>query len=291
MIVLPIYRLCNYGCRVDPHAFEHILYSVDDGVALITLNRPDRGNAWSGPMSIEYRWALHHAHVDPAARVIVLTGAGSQFCVGADTGDLAAIADAQGSYTPTKSDLPPFPDDTPAGLRHNHSAPLTIDVPVIAAINGGCAGAGFVLATYADLRWAAVSARVASSFAGLGLPAEYGIGWMLPRLVGTANAFQLLLDPSPRSAEAMAQLGFVQRVVADAELLPAVLDFAKTIARHSSAGSLRTIKRAIVNDSVGDFDTAYRRSVDDMNTALRHPDLQIGLQAARDKRRPDFLEN
>jgi enoyl-CoA hydratase/carnithine racemase len=274
---------------MTPDEFDHLTYTVDQGVAVVCLNRPERGNAWSGPMAVEYRWALHHADVDAAVRVVVLTGAGRAFCVGADTADLATIG-AQGTYERRRADLPPYPEDTPAALRHNHTAPLGIGVPVIAAINGACAGAGFVLATYADLRFAAASARIASAFAGMGLPAEYGIGWMLPRLTGTAAALELLWDPSPRSAADAAALGFVQRVVPDESLLDDTIAFARTLARHSSPESLRMIKRAVWVDAAGDLDEAYRRSVHDMDSALGGGDFRTGVAATRRKERPDFLD-
>jgi enoyl-CoA hydratase/carnithine racemase len=274
---------------VQPEEFAHIQYAVNDGVALVTLNRPERRNAWGGTMSVEYRWALHHAHTDDAVRVVVLTGAGDAFCAGADTGLLEDIGAAGGAYTKEKAELPPFPDDAPVQLRHNHTVPLAISTPLIAAINGACAGAGFVLATYADLRWAAESARFGTAFAALGLPAEYGIGWMLPRITGNANALDLLYDPVPRSAREVERLGFVQRVLPDEALLSDVLAFAARLARHSSADSLRTMKRGVWVDAVGDLDEAYRRSVADMEAALGRPDFRTGIAAAKAKTRPDFL--
>jgi enoyl-CoA hydratase/carnithine racemase len=273
---------------MTPAEFEHLTYTADQGVAVICLNRPERGNAWSGAMALEYRWALHHADLDPAVRVVVLTGAGRAFCVGADTADLAAIG-AGGSYQRQRAELPPFPEGTPAGLRHNHTAPLALAVPVIAAINGACAGAGFVLATYADLRFAAESARFATAFAGMGLPAEYGIGWMLPRITGTARALELLWDPSVRSAADVAALGFVQRVLPDESLLGDVTSLARSLARHSSAASMRAMKRAVWVDAAGDLDAAYRRSVEEMDAALASPDFRAGVEATRHKRQPDFL--
>jgi len=274
---------------MDPSAFTEITYGVDAGVATVTLNRPDRRNAWSGQMAVEYRWALHHAHCDPGARVVVVTGAGDAFCAGADTEALATIGASGGAYAKAKAALPPYPAGTPAALRHNHTAPLTISTPLVAAINGACAGAGFVLATYADLRWASEDARIATSFAALGLPAEYGVGWMLPRIVGSARALELLLDPSPRTAADAARLGFVQRVLPAGELLTAVGDYARRLARHSAPASLAMMKRAVVVDAVGDLDAAYRRSVADMDGALATADFRTGVAAARAKTAPDFL--
>jgi enoyl-CoA hydratase/carnithine racemase len=274
---------------VDPQEFAYLRYKVDQGVALVTLDHPEHHNTWSGPMSVEYRWALHHAHQDPDVRAMVLTGAGDDFCPGANTVALDDIAGRNGAYSKETTALPPYPEGTPDGLRHNHTMPLTVSVPILAAINGACAGAGFVLATYADFRWAREGAKIASSFAALGLPAEYGIGWMLPRITGLPQALELLYDPRPRSAEEAQRLGFVQRVLPADELLPQALAFARHLARHSAPGSLRSIKRALMIDAVGDLDTAYRRSVSDMQAAMSGAEFRDGVAAVRAKVRPDFL--
>lgn len=276
---------------MDFHRFEHLDYDTADGVAVITLNRPERRNAWSAPMSVEYRWALHHAHCDPAVRVVVLTGAGNDFCVGADVGALDEVSEAGGSYATERTAPPPYPEGTPPQFQHDHAAAMTLSTPVIAAINGACAGAGFVLATYADLRWASATAKIATSFARLGLPAEHGIGWVLPRIMGTARALELLYDPVPRTAEEAQQLGYVQRVVPDDQLRTEVIAYARRLARHSSAESLRMMKRAVLIDAAGDLDSAYRRSVADMNIALAGSDFRVGLAAAKAKKPPDFLAN
>jgi enoyl-CoA hydratase/carnithine racemase len=274
---------------MEPAEFTELTYDVELGVALVTLNRPDRRNAWSGAMATEYRWALHHAHTDPAVRVVVLAGAGDHFCVGADTGSLARISDHGGFFEKPAVSPPPWPEGTPDGLRHHHAMALSISTPVITAIHGACAGAAVVIAAYTDLRFAAAGTRIATSFARLGLPAEYGTGWVLPRLMGTANAAQFLYSGGPISADEAHRLGFVQRIFPDDDLLPATVDYARRLARESSPESLRTMKRALFVDAAGDLDTAYRRSVEDMEAALRHPDLKEGLAAFKDRRPPDFL--
>jgi enoyl-CoA hydratase/carnithine racemase len=276
---------------VNPADFTEIAYTTGDppGVARIALSRPDRRNAWSGTMATEYRWALHHAHVDPAVRVVVLSGAGDHFCVGADTGALSNIADEGGIYSRPGEAPAPWPDGTPEGFRHHNLFPMLISTPVIAALHGICAGAGVVVATYADIRLAGTGLRLATSFARLGLPAEYGTGWMLPRIMGVANAATFLYSGGPIGAAEAERLGFVQRVVDDSDLVPAALDYAGRLARESSAESLRVMKRQIFVDAAGDLGAAYRRSVDDMNTALRHPDLREGLAAFKERRPPDFL--
>ena len=274
---------------MEPSAFQEIDYSVDEGVAVVKLNRPDRRNAWGGRMAVEYRWALHHADTNPSVRVVVLTGEGTDFCVGAHLRTLEGIDRSQGSYAREASELPPVPTGVPAGLQHNHTIPLSLSVPLIAAINGACAGAGFVLATYADLRFASSAARIATSFASMGLPAEYGLGWILPRMVGTANAAQLLYSGVPMGASEGLDLGWVQRVFPPEELLSESVAYARRLARHSSSESLRIMKRQLFLDAWGDLEDAYRRSVEDMNAAMTHPDFREGVAALRQKRAPHFL--
>ena len=252
-----------------------VLTEVDaDGVATFTLNRPERRNAWTAPMENRYFDVLAAADADPAVRVGVLTGAGTSFCPGMDMSRLAEVAGRPVNIS----------------ARRPQYAPRLFRKPLIAAINGACAGAGFVLAAYADLRWAAESARIATAFAALGLPAEYGLGWMLPRITGSARALELLWDPSPRRAADAAALGFVQRVVPDESLLDEVMSFACTLARHSSPESLRMMKRAVWVDASEDLDVAYRRSVEDMDAAVAGSDFRAGVAATRRKERPDFLE-
>jgi enoyl-CoA hydratase/carnithine racemase len=274
---------------VNPATFRELRYDVAAGVATITLNRPDRRNAWSGPMAIEYRWALHHAHVDPGVRVVVVAGARGDFCVGADTRNLDAIGSAGGAYEREEAWLPPFPDGTPSGWRHNHCFPLTIGTPVIAAIEGACAGAGFVLATFADLRWAATDAKIACAFARLGLPAEYGTAWLLARQVGVPNALQLLWSPGVIDGIEAERLGWVQHTTEPGTVVAAAVDYARALARGSSSLSLASMKRAVLIDATGDLGVAYERSVADMNAALAHEDFRRGVAAQRAKERPDFL--
>ena len=274
---------------MTPDQFVELHYDVDAGVATITLACPDRRNAWGATLAVEYRWALHHAHEDAAVRVVVLTGAGDDFCVGAHTEQLEGIGAAGGSYQREKAPLPPYPDGTPSEFRHNHCFPLTISTPVIAAIEGACAGAGFVLATYADIRWVATDARIAPAFARLGLPAEYGTAWLLARQVGLPNAMELLWSPDVFDGATVAQLGWAQHTAEPGAVLDAALAQARNLARHASPLSLATMKRAVLVDAADDLGKAYARSVADMNAALRHDDFRRGVAAQRAGQRPDFL--
>lgn len=271
-----------------PEEFTRLQLDIEDGVGLITLNRPERRNAWAGRTAVEYRWALHLCDSDPDVRVVVLTGE-TDFCVGADTKLLDEIESNGGSYVVEKAELPDYPAGTPAPLRHNHMYPLTLSVPVIAAIRGGCAGAGFLVATYADIRFAETGAKIASSFAALGLPAEYGTGWLLPRIVGVANAARLMYSPEPITAEYAFEMGWVQAVSDRGRVVDDALAYARKLAVGSSRESLRVMKRAVFADSMFGLEDAYQRSVDDMNRALETADFSEGLRALREKRPPNFL--
>jgi enoyl-CoA hydratase/carnithine racemase len=269
--------------------FTEITMEVSDGVAAVTLNRPERRNAWGGRTAVEWRWALHHADVDPGVRVVVLTGAGEHFCVGADSGRLESITRSGGNYTKMEVSPPPYPESAPEEMRKNHLAPLLVSTPVIAAVTGACAGVGFLVASYADLRFVASDARVTTSFAKLGLPAEYGLGWLLPRMVGVPNALEMLYSAAVYDGAELLRLGWAQRSLPVHEVRAAAMDYARNLARHSSGESLRMMKRQIMIDAVGPVEVAYRRSVEDMNAALRHPDMKEGLAALRERRPTNFL--
>jgi enoyl-CoA hydratase/carnithine racemase len=274
---------------VEIEEFTELTFEADSGVASVVLNRPERRNAWGGRMAAEYRWALYHAHTRDDIRVVVVSGAGGNFCVGADSKLLNSIADGNGKYSPEQIPLPPFPDGTPETLRRNHAYPLTISTPVIAAVSGACAGAGFLIATYTDIRIAARDARITTSFAKLGLPAEYGLGWLLPRIIGISNAIDLLYSSRIIHGDEAVRLGWAQRSYAAQDLLDGALDIARTLARQSSGESLRMMKRQLFIDSICAFDEAYARSVADMNDALSGPDFAEGLAALREGRPTDFL--
>lgn len=270
--------------------FEKMTYEVSEGVALLTLNNPARRNAWGGRMSVEYRWSLYHAHQDSQVRVVVVTGYGNDFCVGADSAELDSIEQSGGQYQKAKLELPPYLEETPEQYRRNHAYPLSISKPIIAAINGSCAGVGFIVASYADLRFGAENNKIKSAFSRLGLPAEYGLGWILPRIMGRANAMQILLDgDSIDGAEAM-RLGWLQKLYKPEEVLNKTMAYARKLARESSGYSMSCIKRQLNFDAEGDFSNAYTRSVEDMNVALTLPDFKEGLRALKEKRATNFLD-
>ena len=274
-----------------------ILYDVAEGVATVTLNRPDRLNAWTDRMAFEYRWSLATADADPDVRVIVVTGAGRGFCAGADFRALDRIAEA-GQYSfadakggPSESDAA-LAASAGAGVdpnfEHDHTFPLGLRKPVIAAVNGPAAGGGFVVMCFCDVRFAAAGVKLTTSFARLGLPSEHGVSWMLARLIGPARAADLLFSSRVVLAEEAAELGLVNRVLPPDELLPHALEYARTMAVETSPASLLAIKRQLYADLLRDLDGAARDSMDRMNAMILDDDFKEGIAAFQARRRPNF---
>src|SRR5690242_14448516 len=171
---------------------QEILYSVENRVATLTLNRPDKLNAWTRVMEAEVREAMREAAGDENVRVIVLTGAGRGFCAGADMSLLQDVVERR---------VHPLPDSTQANgsdersdFQRQYSYFPPIPKPIIGAINGPAVGLGLVIAMFCDVRLASEEARFGTAFARRGLIAEYGLAWLLPRIVGHANALDLLLS-------------------------------------------------------------------------------------------------
>jgi len=268
-------------------------YEVEEGVGLVTLNRPDRLNAWSVRMEKEYRWCLETADADPDVRVIVVTGAGRGFCAGADMRALDDMADTGGypegavpsaeSAAPDAGRSPERPD-----YGHIHTFVFGLRKPVIAAVNGPAAGVGFVLMCYADIRFAANDAKLTTSFGRLGLPAEHGVSWVLARLIGPAHAADLLFSSRVVLGDEAERLGLVNKALPLDELLPFTLDYARRMAAEIAPSSLAMMKRQLWGDLLGDLDTAAGRSVREMLAMIAAPDFAEGVAAFQERRPPRF---
>ncbi len=231
-------------------SYTEILYDVSERIATITLNRPDRLNAYTGTMGDELRAAMRAAADDPGVRVIVLTGAGRGFCAGADMNNLNTIS-AKGRAGGTQANQAeavagrPFDPDSPADYQTQHSYFPAVPKPIIAAINGACAGLGMVYALYCDVRFAATEARFTSAFARRGLIAEHGISYTLPRLVGLSASLDLLMSARKFDAQEALRLGMVNQVVPGEQLMSAVREYARDLADNVSPRSMAVIKRQI----------------------------------------------
>ncbi|NNE11631.1 MAG: enoyl-CoA hydratase [Ilumatobacter sp.] len=261
---------------------EAVLYDVRDRVAVITFNRPERLNAWSPALHEGYFTSLDRAAADPDVRVIVVTGAGRGWCAGADMDVLQGIGDAGGF---DESD----PDATEAsGKEWKHTHAMTIPKPVIAAINGACAGLGFVHALACDLRFAAEGAKFTVAFGRRGLIGEWGLSWTLPRLVGQSVALDLMLSSRIFLAEEAKELGVVDRVFAPDALMDQTLAYANDLATNVSPTSMAVMKQQIYTHPQLGIDEALADSIRLMEESVRRPDFKEGVASFVEKRPPNF---
>jgi len=266
-----------------------VLYKVRDAIATITLNRPERLNAWTGRMNLEYRTALSRAAEDTTVRVIVVTGAGRGFCAGADSAALAGHAE-RGSYEDGLPDHPPSPG---FGVRPEFDAELAyhlgINKPIIAMVNGPAAGLGFALMCWCDLRFAAAGARLTSAHGRLGLPTEFGLSWLLPRIVGLTWAADILLSSRIFAAEEGYEMGLLNAVVPLDELSDHVRAYARQLATTVAPTSLAVTKRQLYRDLLtADPAASVHDAERTMATMMGAPEYREGVAALREKRPPRY---
>jgi enoyl-CoA hydratase/carnithine racemase len=264
--------------------------SVSDGVALLTLNRPERLNAWTPEMEHEYFALLEECGSSPEVRAIVVTGAGRGFCAGADMQQLSDLSDAvAGEPTGGASGGANGGDPRPgASERRPQSFPHTIPKPIIAAINGPCAGIGLVQALMCDIRFAAQDAKITTAFARRGLVAEHGISWILPRLIGPARALDLLLSARVLLGSEAAELGLVNRAYPRESVLEEALSYARELARSCSPASMATMKRQVYADLEGALSDAISEADRLMLASFGLPDFAEGVASFVERREPSF---
>lgn len=265
-----------------------ILYEVADRIATLTLNRPHRLNAWTGRMHTEYRHVLAQAETDPAVRVVVVTGAGRGFCAGADSAALEGHIEKGGYDSGIREALANPGYGVRPEFDQNFAFHFGMTKPVIAAINGPAAGVGLVLACYADLRFAAAGAKLTTAHGKIGLPAEYGLSWLLPRIIGLTHANDMLLSSRVVLAEEAAAMGLVNAVLPAEELLPHTYAYARNLASAVSPSSMRETKRQIYTDLHRDVGGAVVESEALLNRMTTEPDYREGVRALVEKRPPAF---
>lgn len=259
-------------------AYAELLYAVEDRVATITLNRPDRMNAWTATMEVEMRAAVSAAVADEAVRAIVLTGAGRGFCAGADMARLADTAKNGAVTGPTSSAGDP---------EQRFVYLLSVPKPLIAGINGAVAGVGFCLTLYCDLRYMASGAKLSTSFARRGLVAEQGSAWLLPRLIGPMNAADLLLSGRTIDAAQAAATGLVKELPADG-FAAAVQARAAELAALSSPRSMRLIKLQLGRAWIESLADANRFAHAEVAACRTTEDFREGVASFVERRAPNF---
>jgi enoyl-CoA hydratase/carnithine racemase len=268
--------------------YQHILYSVEDPIATLTMNRPERLNAMTRRMEGEIKHAVARAEADRAVVAIVLTGAGRGFCAGADLKDLQAIGEGRGFGE--VSELQADPGDPQMGdsFRGPWSYLLSVRKPIVAAVNGPTAGLGFAAALFADIRFASDRATFTTAFSRRGLIAEWGIGWTLPRLVGPSHALELLWSARVFDAAEALRVGLVNRVLPHDELLPFVRAWAEELAANCSPTSLAVMKRQVYTSLQRELGPALDESIRLMQESFGRPDFREGVSSFLEKRTPKF---
>ena len=262
--------------------YPDLIYEIAAGVAVITLNRPARLNAFTIEMDHELHEALHKADRDDAVRAIIITGAGRAFSAGADVAVLeqvrgqAAATTGSGLITTLRNE------------RHSFCDMLALRKPVIAAINGPCAGMAFIIAAYSDIRVAAQSARMGLVFTRRGLTPEDGINWILPRLVGAGMALELQITGRLVDAREALAIGLVNHLVPDGQALDKAREIAFDIARNCSPAAVMESKRLAYEGLACDLQTAVARSGEATDRMYVTEDFKEGIAAFANHRPPRF---
>jgi enoyl-CoA hydratase/carnithine racemase len=256
-----------------PASDAPVLCDVTDGVATVTLNRPERMNAWTHAMEVAYFDLVDELDDDASVRAVVLTGAGRGFCPGLDAADLS---------------------DRTQGISGQEGVdrPMTyarrLRKPLVAAINGGCAGIGLIQVLVADVRFAAAGAKLATAFTRRGLVAEFGASWLLPRIIGTGHAMDLLLSGRTITAEEALGMGLVNRVYPREELLDAAQGYARDLAANCSPLAMQAIKEQVATDWTGELDDSVTTAAKLVKEPARRPDFREGVAAYTERRAPNF---
>jgi enoyl-CoA hydratase/carnithine racemase len=255
---------------------EIVLKDVRDGVATITLNRPERLNAWTQELERDYFAALAECAAAQDVRVVVVTGAGRGFCAGADMQELQTLGEDGVS------------EDQHNRARTAQTYPLTVPKPIVAAINGPCAGIGLVQALMCDIRFVAEDAKLTTAFARRGLIAEHGISWVLPRLVGPAVALDLLLSGRVVLGGEAAAIGLANAAMPREAVLEHALAYARDLAVNCSPASMATMKRQVY----ADLERAVPDALDEadrlMLASFQAPDFAEGVTSFLQRREPRF---
>ncbi len=259
---------------MDPAGNEAmILAESRSGVGILTLNRPDKLNAWTPQMGVLYFDLLEKMAKDPEIRAILVTGKGRGFCAGADVNHLSDTADAGGMKRVNPRD---------------YWYPLSIGKPIIAAIHGPCLGVGFQVALTCDLRFIARDAKLGTLFATLGLIAEAGTSWLLPRIVGTAAAMDLLISGRIFDGAEAKEMGLAARVAEKDELFDLAFEYCARLASACAPSSMRTIKEQIYGDLMQGLHPAFERSKKVLAEAYTNAAFAEGIQAFKEKRKPSY---
>lgn len=268
---------------------HEIAVSTANRVRTLTLNRPDRLNAWTQRMEDALRREIAAAEADPDVRAIVITGAGRAFCAGADMDILEAGAKEGAAGVNSSGATRTRAEE--AGIECNYgrrfSYLLKVPKPIFAAINGPVAGIGLCMALFCDFRYMAEGQKLTTAFARRGLIAEHGISWMLPRLIGPAAALDLLMSARTLLTAEAAALGLVRQLPGDG-FLAQVKSIATDLVHGASPRSIGVIKRQVYDSLFQDLNAAWERADEEMHMSFASEDFREGVAHFLEKRAPAF---
>jgi enoyl-CoA hydratase/carnithine racemase len=253
--------------------YKTISEKIHNSVQTISLNRPDRLNAWTEEMAVEIKESMHNASINNDVKVIVLTGTGRGFCAGADMNNLNTIDADERAEKNAESPYSPF-DSVPK--------------PIIAAINGPAAGLGLILSMWCDIRFASKSAIFSTAFSKRGLIAEHGMSWLLPRLVGIGHAMDMTLTARKISADEAEKIGFVNKTFSDETFLQEVYKYAESLANEVSPRSMKIMKKQLWQSLLQGLDEAVSIADNDMVDSFSSEDFKEGVSHFIEKRAPNF---
>jgi enoyl-CoA hydratase/carnithine racemase len=252
-----------------------ILAETREGVAIVTLSRPSKLNAWTPAMGSLYFDTLDRLAADTSVRAILVVGEGRGFCAGADMRGLENLA-SSGVSEPVRD-------------PRRYWYPMSIGKPIVAAIQGPCYGVGVQQALCCDLRFAASDAQFAVPYARRGLIAEVGISWLLTRIVGVSNTLDLLMSGRAIDAVQALEMGLVSKVLEPAELFQRAFEYCASLAAESSPWSMRMLKQQVYHDLMtACLSPAFARSEELLKQAMVGTDFVEGVAAFRDRRAPVF---
>ncbi len=270
--------------------YRDINYDVREPVAIITMNRPDALNAFTSRMLAEIRHALAAAERDSDVVGIVLTGAGRGFCAGMDMNALNQMSSGTDEGGDDLSELAASPGDPNMGenFQTTYSYLLSVRKPLLAAINGACAGLGFAVAMLCDMRFVERSAKFSTAFSKRGLIAEHGISWILPRLIGPSRALDLLWSARKFDGVEAERLGLADRLVEDGASLDAALGYIEELAASAAPNSLMVMKQQVYRHLNMPLGEAMKETNTLMAESLSRPDFREGVRSFIEKRPPEF---
>ena len=268
--------------------YREIIYAVEDPVATITLNRPRYLNAWTQRMAAEVRHAAAQAESDPSVVGIIITGAGRAFCAGADMNDLTALTEGGRLETDFSALEVHRSEPLPEDFSGEYTYLLAVKKPIVAAINGPIAGMAVPIALCCDIRFMAEDAPLVTAFAERGLIAEWGISWLLPRIVGPGRALDLLFSSRRVSGAEAAAMGLVNQAMPKDEVLARSRAYVEDIAARCAPQSFAIMKRQVYEQLMSRLGPSEKEAQRLMIESFGRPDFKEGVSSFLEKRSPKF---